>query len=446
MKKIIFIAFLLGLVELANAQSTISLQQAINIATENNLQLKQGAAGVEYTERASEQSRLLLLPNLNLGTSYFSNYGYTIDPVTNIPTANNFQTNGYQLSSQMNLFSGGSINNTIKKSKTDLQVSTMNYKELVENTQFQVISDYLSVMFAEEQVKIATQKINTTELQLSNSQKLVNAGSIPEGNLLTINAQLAQDKLTSIQAANVLDRAYLDLKLLLQMKPDDQIRIVFPDVTKLENLLSAPVPNANDVADYAIANKASIKKYEYQLMSDELSRKIAAAGAMPVLSLIGQVSTNYSNAIYPPFVTESDPYGVQIDNNLSEVVGLSLQIPIFNNGQVLLNKQNAELTIINTQLNQQIAINTLRQSVTQAVNDMKAAIASYDAALKNYEASKSAFDFAEKKFNMGTASSFDYTNSINVMAQAESSLVQAKYDLIFKAKIIDYYLDKPLDF
>jgi len=304
----------------------------------------------------------------------------------------------------------------------------------------------LNVMFAEEQVKIATQKINTTELQLSNSQKLVNAGSIPEGNLLTINAQLAQDKLTSIQAANVLDRAYLDLKLLLQMKPDDQIRIVFPDVTKLENLLSAPVPNANNVADYAIANKASIKKYEYQLMSDELSRKIAAAGAMPVLSLIGQVSTNYSNAIYPPFVTESDPYGVQIDNNLSEVVGLSLQIPIFNNGQVLLNKQNAELTIINTQLNQQIAINTLRQSVTQAVNDMKAAIASYDAALKNYEASKSAFDFAEKKFNMGTASSFDYTNSINVMAQAESSLVQAKYDLIFKAKIIDYYLDKPLDF
>ena len=111
-----------------------------------------------------------------------------------------------------------------------------------------------------------------------------------------------------------------------------------------------------------------------------------------------------------------------------------------------MNKQNAELTIINTQLNQQIAINALRQSITQAVNDMKAAIASYDAALKNYEASQNAFEFAEKKFNMGTASSFDYTNSINVLAQAESSLVQAKYDLIFKAKIIDYYLDKPLDF
>ena len=446
MKKIIFIAFLLGIGGFVSAQSTMTLQQCIDVATENNLQLKQGAAGVEYTARASQQSRLLLLPNLNLGTSYFSNFGYTIDPVTNIPTANNFQTNGYQLTSQVNLFSGGSINNTIKKSRSDLEVSTMNYKELVESTQFQVIGAYLNVMFAEEQVKIATQKINTTELQLSNSQKLAKAGSIPEGNLLTIEAQLAQDKLSSIQSANMLDRAYLDLKLLLQIKPDEKIRIVFPDVTKLESLLNAPVPNANDVADYAIANKASIKKYEYQLVSDELSRKIAAAGAMPTLSLIGQISTNYSNAIYPPFITEADPFDVQMDNNLSEIVGVSLQIPIFNNGQVMLNKQNAELTIINTQLNQQIAINTLRQNVTQAVNDMKAAIASYDAAVKNYEASKNAFEFAEKKFNAGSASSFDYTNSINIMAQAESSLVQAKYDLIFKAKIIDYYLDKPLDF
>ncbi len=136
----------------------------------------------------------------------------------------------------------------------------------------------------------------------------------------------------------------------------------------------------------------------------------------------------------------------QINNNLSEVVGISLQIPIFNNGQVMLNKQNADLAIINTQLNQQIAINTMRQNVTQAINDLKAAIASYTAAEKNLAAAQSAFEFAEKKFNMGTASSFDYTNAINIKAQAESTLVQAKYDMIFKSKIIDYYLDKTLDF
>lgn len=446
MRKFSILAILVAVSVGVFAQTTITLQEAINRATDYNLQLKQGAAGVEFSEKAANQSRLLLLPNLNLGSSYFWNFGYTVDPVTNLPLANSFQNNGFQASSSMNLFSGGSISNTIKKSKTDLQVAGMNYKEAVENVQFQVIVAYLAVMFAEEQLKIADQKISTTQLQLDNSKKLAQAGSIPEGNLLTIEAQLAQDELNQIQAQNQVDKTYLDLKLLLQMDVSENIRIAYPDVSKLEYILNAPVPDALTVANYAIANKASIKKYEYQLMSDELNKKIAGAGAMPTLSLVGQVGTNYSSATYPPIINEADPYGTQINNNLSEVVGISLQIPIFNNGQVMLNKQNADLTLINTQLNQQIAVNTMRQNVTQAINDLKAAIASYAAAEKNMAAAVSAFEFAEKKFNMGTASSFDYTNAINMKAQAESSLVQAKYDLIFKAKIIDYYLDKPLDF
>ncbi len=446
MKKLFIIAILFGVQGMLLAQKTLTLQECITIATDNNLTLKQVEAGVEFSAKAANQSKLLLLPNLNAGSSYFWNFGYTIDPVTNLPLSNSFQTNGYQATSTLSLFSGGSIYNTIQKSKTDLEVSGMNYKEVVENVQFQVIVAYLAVMFAEEQVKIAGQKINTTEVQLNNSQKLAQAGSIPEGNLLTLEAQLAQDQLAQIQAANQLDKTKLDLKLLLQLDVSENISIAFPDINQLDKILYAPVPDALTVANYAIENRASIKKFGYQLQSDEYAKKIAAAGALPTLSLIGQVGTNYSNAIYPPFITESEPYGTQINNNLSEVVGVSLQIPIFNNGTVLINKENANLAYINTQLNQQIAINTMRQNVTQAINDLKAAMASYAAAEKSFEAATNAFEFAEKKFNMGTASSFDYTNAINTKAQAESTLVQTKYDLIFKSKIIDYYLDKPLEF
>jgi len=446
MKKLFIIAILLGAQSAASAQKTLTLQESITIATDNNLSLKQVEAGVEFSAKAANQSKLLLLPNLNVGSSYFWNFGFTIDPVTNLPLSNSFQTNGYQASSTMNLFSGGSISNTIKKSKTDLEVSGMNYKEVVENVQFQVIVAYLAVMFAEEQVKIAGQKINTTEAQLNNSRKLAQAGSIPEGNLLTLEAQLAQDQLSQIQAGNQLDKTKLDFKLLLQLDISENIEVAFPDFNQVDKILFAPVPDALTVANYAIENRASIKKFGYQLQSDEYAKKIAAAGAVPTLSLIGQVGTNYSNAIFPPFITEVSPYGTQINNNLSEVVGISLQIPIFNNGTVLINKENANFAYINTQLNQQIAINTMRQNVTQAINDLKAAMASYAAAEKSFAAATNAFEFAEKKFNMGTASSFDYTNAINTKAQAESTLVQTKYDLIFKSKIIDYYLDKPLEF
>ena len=280
MRKLAFIIIISALTTTAYAQRTVSLQECINLATDNNLQLKQGAAGVEFSEKAANQSRLLLLPNLNLGSSYFWNFGYTIDPVTNLPLSNSFQTNGYQATSSMNLFSGGTISNTIKKTKTDLQVAGMNYKEAVENVQFQVIVAYLAVMFAEEQLNIANQKINTTELQLNNSKKLAQAGSIPEGNLLTIEAQLAQDQLSVIQSQNQLDKTYLDLKLLLQLDPTENIKITFPDISKVDNILNAPVPDALTVANYAIANKASIKKYEYQLLSDGLNKKIAGAAAL----------------------------------------------------------------------------------------------------------------------------------------------------------------------
>lgn len=444
MKQVLF-ALLICLSPVLFSQTTISLSECLQTALDNNLQLRQGAASVEYSEKASSQSKLLLLPNLNGGVSYFWNFGYTIDPVTNLPLSNNFQANSYQLNTAMNLYSGGSISNTIKKSKVDLQLAAMNYSEAKDNVQFMVISAYLSVMFAEEQLKITNEKIKTTEAQLANSQKLVAAGSLPEGNLLSIQAQLANDQLINIQAKNAVDKAYLDLKILLQMPVDQEIKVVYPQAQKFEEILNMPIPVANEVAAYAIEHKAGIKKYDYELLSNQYSKKIAAAAAMPSLSLFGQLTTNYSNASYAG-VFEPDPYSVQIDNNLSEVVGLSLQIPIFNNGTVMINKQSADLTIINSELNKQIAINTMQQNVTQAINDLKAAVASYGAAKTNYDAAKTAFEFTEKKFNIGSASSFDYTNSINTVAQAESSLVQAKYDLIFKAKIIDYYLDKPLDF
>ncbi len=446
MLKIPFLACFIAFSGLVSAQRVVTLPDCVKLAAEQNLSLRQNAAGVELADKAANQSRLLLLPNLNAGTSYFWNFGYTVDPVTNLPLANNFQANSYQLTAGLNLFSGGNVANTILKSRVDMEVAKMNYQANIENVQFQVIAAYLAVMFAEEQLRGADQKIATTEAQLSDTRELVMAGAAPEGNVLAIEAQLAQDQLTQIQAQNQVNQTYLDLKLLIQADPNDNIQVQYPDVSRFDMVLYAPVPSAQDVIDYAVTHRASIQVFDLQLQSDAYARKIAGAPAYPVLSMFGQLSTNYSSASYPQFGIEALPFNEQIDNNLSEVVGISLQIPLFNNGQVMMSRQNADLQILNTQLNREIAINNLRKTVTQAVNDVIAAQASYNAAQKSFTASENAFDFAEKKFKAGTASAFEYTNALNARAQSQSLLVQAKYDLIFKSKIIDYYLDKPIDF
>lgn len=427
----------------AHSQTVMSLAQCIKMATDKNVSVMQGEANMEFSRHAYTQSKLLLLPSLNAGGTYFFNYGKTVDPVTNLPLTNNFQTNSYFLNSGLTVYNGGINANTIKKASSDLTLSKVSYDAVIQDVKLQVVVAYLNILFAKEELNSAQAKEKTSQQQLDNSTKLADAGSIPRSDLLSLQAQLAQDQLSVIQAQNQLDRNYLDLKVLLQLDPQETIAVVIPDISIFDMILAAPVPNADSVANYAIAHQSSVLKYEYQLQSDLFAEKIALGAGLPSLSLVGSLSTDYSDASY--FGIEPEAYRKQLNDNLGEAFGISLNIPIFNNGQVSLNQQSAQLNYINTQLEQQGAINQLRQNVIQAVYDLIASRASYEAALQSYQAASNAFDFAEKKYNLGSLSSIEYTSALNTRAQSEAMLIQAKYDLIFKSKFVDYYLDKPLD-
>ncbi|MFN0274469.1 MAG: TolC family protein, partial [Chitinophagales bacterium] len=260
--------------------------------------------------------------------------------------------------------------------------------------------------------------------------------------------QIAADEVNLVNAKNAVDLAYLDLKNLLQLEPSQKIQIVYADIDRFENLLQEEIPDEQTVINAALATQPGIKKYDYQLKSDELGIKIANGVALPNLSLGGSVGTSYSDAegfdITGP--VPPDPYGTQIENNFNGGLGLNLTIPIFNNGQVILSKQNAQLNYLNTEIAQLSAINELKKSVVQAVTNCKAAKSGYDAALLSFNASQKAFDFEQKKFAAGQSNSLSYTIAENNLAQAEIALIQAKYDFVFKRKVIDYYLGIPLNF
>ncbi|MBC8045379.1 MAG: TolC family protein, partial [Fimbriimonadaceae bacterium] len=260
---------------------------------------------------------------------------------------------------------------------------------------------------------------------------------------------IAADEVNLVNAKNTVDLAYLDLKNLLQLEPMQQIKIVYADVNAFEKLLNEDIPDEQTVINAALATQPGIKKFEYQLESDALAVKIAQGVALPSIGLGGSIGTSYSDAEGFNFIGEPippDPYGTQIGNNFYGGVGLNLTIPIFNNGQIILNKQNAQLNYFTTETAQQIAINDLKKAVVQAVTNCRASKASYNAALLSYDAAKKAFEFEQKKFAAGQSNSLNYTIAENNLAQAAITLSEAKYDFIFKRKIIDYYLGIPLNF
>ncbi|KRP08557.1 MAG: hypothetical protein ABR95_06055 [Sphingobacteriales bacterium BACL12 MAG-120813-bin55] len=430
----------------AAQNNALNLRQCVDMAVGNNLQILQGQANVATNEFAVQQSRLSLFPNLNFSGSYFFSYGRGLDYVTNTFVGQNFQSNNYSLSSNLGLYNGGVKAHSIKKAGYDLEMAKLDQQALIENIQLNTILAFLQVMFAEDQIRVTENRLAISQQQLNDSEKLAAAGSIPEGNLLALEAQLASDELEIVNARNQVAVAYLQLKNLLQLDPAAPLSISYPGQDLLQEVLNARMPELNATIDAAISNLPGIQRFEYLLKSAESQVKIAGGYGLPSLTLVGQLNTSYSDADIGLPGFEALPYTDQLENNLGEVVGLTLSIPIFNNGQVAINKQNASLAYMNAELEQQIAINNLKTTVTDAWTGLQAASLTYQAALRNLEANRNAFDFAEKRFNAGAASALDFVTARNNLASAEISLNQAKFDFIFKRKVIDYYLGQPIEF
>ncbi|MFN0276145.1 MAG: TolC family protein, partial [Chitinophagales bacterium] len=208
----------------------MTLQQCIETALQNNLQIRQGQAGVQMGENAVKQSKLTLLPNLNFNTNYYLNYGRSLDYSTYQFVNQTLQANTYNLSSQLSLYEGGIKGNTIKRTEYDYERSKLELESLVDNIKLYVVMGYLQVLFAEEQVKSATQRKEISMGQLNDGKKWVAAGTLPEGSLLSLEAQIAADEVNLVNAKNAVDLAYLDLKNLLQLEPSQKIQIVYADI------------------------------------------------------------------------------------------------------------------------------------------------------------------------------------------------------------------------
>lgn len=443
----ITLAVLLLLSVQAKSQTKqLSLEQTIAMALERNISLMQGQAGVQMGENAVKQSKLLLLPNLNFSTNYFWSFGRGIDYTSNIYVTQNFANNDYNLSSSMSLFQGGIINNTIKQTGYDLEVSKLNQQANIDYIELNTLLGYLQIMYSQEQLKVANEKLNLSKEQRSNSQKAFDAGSIPEGNLFTLESQIAANELEVVNAENTLKLAFTDMKNLLQMEFSEEFEIVYPDITIFENALIAEIPSLQTVINEAIRTQPNIQKYEYMLQSKDLNVKIAQGYGLPSLKLVGGLFSTYSSASSIIIGLEPDPYADQINNNFGQSVGLTLSIPIFNNGQVLLNKQQAELDYMTTQLQEKVDINELKKNVTEAYTGLQAAAATYQASARSVDAAQKSFEYEQKRFNVGQSTQLDFISASNALTQAETSLLSAKYDFIFKSKVIDYYMGRPLGF
>ena len=458
-----------------------SLQRAIDYALEHNLTVRLNQLQANSNAQVVRQSKAALLPTANLSGTQNWQYGTSVNPLTYEFQSQTVRANNFAAISQLTLFQGFQLRNTIKRNVLDYEASVADIEKARNDLSLNVASYFLQLVLAQELVRANQFYVARDQEQISRSQLLLKAGSIPESTLLDSQSQLATDELNVVTAQNQASIARLNLLQLLNIDPATAqgFEIEVPQLPDPDD--EAPYSlDLNQTFQTAAATLPEIRAAELRVQSARRSIDLARGAYYPRLALTGQVFTGYSSSsvsrvlsgtsagtnypltvIDPSGATVSTGYTVilpgqptydvlpvryfdQLNNNLGKSISFGLQVPILNGLQVRTAVQRA---IINEQANSvraEQARLTLRQSIEQAYADARAAQLQYSAAKRQVAALTLTQRNSEIRFNNGLLSGTEFNIAKNNLNFATSNQLQAKYTFIFRRKVLDFYQGKPL--
>lgn len=478
-RKTVFPVLFFGVSSSSYAQKIWTLQECVDYALKNNIQIKQSVLSSELSKVTANQSMYNMFPTLNGSASHSYNYGRSVDPFTYQFTEQQIQSNNFSLNANVTLFNGFELMNTLKQSKLDYMASRYDVQKISNDVSLNVVSAYLQVLYSKEQLTAADDRVKAAQQQRSHTKIMVDAGSLAQGNLLEVESQLANEELAKVNAENLVSSSTLSLIQLLQLDSiginDFKIEDPKPEIPDQASLTLTP----DQVYDASLKTLPEIRSADYKVQSAEKGVSIARGNYYPRLSAFGSLGTGYSSGtqqiksfggdpignipngdfvptpidtffVFSPLYSsptyEKTPFKDQIDQNYNKSIGLSLNIPIFNGFQSRTNVIRAKINLENAKYNSELTKNTVYKSIQQAHLDAIASLKKYNALETSVSSLNETYNYSEKKFNAGLLTSLEFLTAKNNLSKAQSDLIQAKYEFIFKLKVLDFYQGKSLTF
>ncbi len=441
MKKLIITLLVSGFffINGAEAQTKWTLEQCINYALQNNIQIKRQELQTESTKKDYVQSELNLLPNLNADFQHQIGKGSVA--TQNYSYAPSVKQGNMGIRSSMTLFDGLQNYNTIKRNKYSFLAAESDLEKAKNDVALSIASAYLQILFDKEQLLVAQQQLDVTMLQVERTKKLVDVGNLAQGELLRIQAQAANEKSNVTGAQNSLDIAYLNITQLLDLDSVGDFEVVMPEELNPENYTFSSV---TDIYQEALNNMPQIKSAEYNVKRSVKNLAISRGMVSPQITISGSVSSRYTVGITQPDPTNIGntidyPIDNQLKNNKYSILTLQMNIPIFNKWSTATTIQKSQIALNDARYQFDLAKQALYKEIQQAYADAKAALQNYNSAQEAIKSNEEAFSYTEKKFNVGLVNSLEYNQAKNDLATAQSNLLRAKYQYIFQVKVLDFY-------
>jgi outer membrane protein len=452
-----------------NDSATYSLQQCVEIAVQSNFTVKNRDLQVQTAQVNVNQARADLFPTLNATLDQGKNYGRSIDPYTNSYINQEVSFGDYYLTSGITLFHGLQLQNQIREDVLALEANKMQWQQAKDELTLDVLLAYLQIISDEQLLVLAQSQEAVTQKQVDRLNVMNVQGATAPFNLYDLKGTLATNELNITSARDALHQAKLTLAQYMGIPYSAKMEIVQMDI-----IIPAKYPDSsNMIYQKALAQLSEIKAVN--LFTASAQKQVQATRGLysPTLTLNGQLATNYSSAAYMnvfgnnetlptgdyvvvngeqvPVMTQTKSvsseqinFTNQFKNNYNGSVGVGLSIPIFNS---FLSRNQVQLAKINLKLAQNNEAETklqLQQSVEEGYVDMQSAYDRFQTSAEQVNAFAESFREAEVRYNTGSITSVDYLIAKNNIDNANVNLLLAKYEYVFRTKVLDFYEGKSL--
>ena len=429
MKPTIIITLLLSL-SLSGMAQQYTLEECINIALQNNRTIKQQELNKAQREIAYSQARSDLLPNLNAQAGQNFTFGRSIGLDNTYQNTNSAQTS-FGIGADITLFDGLRMKHNIDAKRADLSAAEADVEKFKDDIEMSVATAFLQVLLQKELLQIANEQLALTDENIRRRNELIKSGKMAQGEIYELEAQRAREEQNKVQAESNLKLALLDLAQIMELEDFSQLDVVTPPVEQIigNDMLLSPT----DVYQQALMVRPEIRSSEYRLQSSEKEVLMAKSQLYPTLSF----GANFGTGYYKMSGRENDPFSSQLRNNMSNTLGFSLRIPIFNRFQTRNNIRSAELAVENNRIEMDKVKIELRKRIEQAYHNAVGAQSKWNATQKSEISGKEAFRFAQEKFDNGRANAYELFQAKSNLTQVLSEQAQAKYEYAFRLKILE---------
>ena len=418
-------------------QKVWTLQECLDYALTNNIQLQQKRITAASDHEDVLQSKAALFPSVSFSTNQNASWRPFAETTINLAggtmttNSNTVSYNGsYGINANWTVWNGNRNTNTIKHNKLTEQIAQLGIEQQANTIQEQIAQLYVQILYETEAVRVCREIIKASMMQRDRAKTMVEVGNLARVDLVQLEAQVSQDEYSLVSAQSHLANYKLQLKQLLEIHDDEDFDIAVPEVTDAQVL--AMIPNEQAVYNAALENRPEIKTSKLNIESSEIAIHTARAGYKPTVSMTAGIGSSNSSGQHTDFFK-------QVKNNMNNSLGLSISVPIVDNHQTRTNIRKAKYALQTSELNLQEQQKQLYSTIENYWLNATTSQQQFISARNNVKSMQESYDLVSEQFNLGLKNIVELTTGKNNLLQAEQQLLQTKYTALLNAAMLNFY-------